>query len=309
MDARQFRNRYEVVWAQLHTALMSQRQTDVLELSRLYQEISGHLVYARTYFPDHEVTRELGDLVGRAHLYLYGKSQGQWRSVADFFRFGFAQTVRSVWGTFALCYSVMLLGAVIGLVTVLRQSDAMYALLPSSFVQQFNPAQAGPHAVDAPLMASEIMTHNMEVAIMAMLGAFTLGLLTLYTLYQNGLILGALAALFWHTGHSYIFWSLILPHGCIELTAIAIAGTAGVHVGHRFLVPGRHSRLRSLRLAFATSGRLIAGVMAMLVVAGSIEGFVTPSFMPTLAKYAVAALTIVLLVLYFGFAGRRTRIC
>lgn len=309
MDARQFRRRYEEVWSQLDDALRHSGRVDVLTFSQLYQETAGHLAYARTYFGDHVVTRELNELVGRAHLYLYGKSEGEWKAVGRFFRADFPQAVRAVGGTFALCYGAMLLGALVGLITVGRQQDALYALLPSSFVQAFDPATAGPHAVDAPVMAGMIMTHNIEVAIMAMLGAFTLGLFTLYTLYQNGLILGALAALFWHSGRSYVFWSMILPHGCIELTAIAIAGTAGVHVGHRFLVPGPYTRWQSSKKAFARSGQLIAGVMAMLVVAGTIEGFITPSALPAGGKYMIAAVTVVLLIAYFGFAGRRKTHC
>ncbi|MCY0901506.1 MAG: stage II sporulation protein M [Firmicutes bacterium] len=307
MDALAFRRRYERVWIRLEIALTQRRQHDVLELGHLYQEVSGHLAYARTYFPDHAVTRELNRLVGRAHLYLYGKARGQWRAVGQFFASGFPNAVRSIAGTFLVSYGTMALGALVGLVTVLRQQSTMYALLPGGFVQEFDPAKTGPHAVDAPVMASLIMTHNIEVAILAVLGAFTFGLFTLYTLYQNGLILGALAALYWQTGHSFVFWSLILPHGCIELTAIAIAGAAGLHVGHRWLVPGRLRRMDSLRVAFATAARLVAGVMAMLIVAGTIEGFLTPSFVPTIGKYAFAALTVVLLVAWLGFSGRPER--
>lgn len=306
MDARQFRARYERVWEELGKGLERRSKVDVLRLGQLYQEAASHLAYARTYFPEHPVTREVNELVGRAHLYLYGKARGQWRSVGKFLSARFPAAVRSVRKTFLVSYAVMILGALVGMVTVGRQESALYAILPGSFVQQFNPAQTGPHLVDAPVTASLIMTHNMEVAILAMLGAFTFGIYTLYTLYQNGLILGALAALYWHTGRSFVFWSLILPHGCIELTAIAIAGAAGIHVGYQFLVPGRSTRLSSLRASFHKAGQLIAGVMAMLLVAGTVEGFLTPSFIPPLFKYGFALLTAVLLIVYFGWSGRNS---
>lgn len=301
-----FRRRYEPLWAELEELLKRRgKRRDAARLGKLYRETTGHLSFARTYFPDLDVTAYLNGLVGRAHSFLYGKSEGQWMDVGRFFAVEFPAAVRRNIAFFAVSWGIMLVGMVVGFVTVLRSTSALYALLPASFVQGFNPMQAGPHAVDQPLMASLIMTHNIFVTFQAFIGAFTLGLLTMWALYYNGLLLGALAALFLRSHRSLIFWSLILPHGFTELTAIAVAGGAGLLVGYRLIVPGIFTRAESLRRSAADGARMLAGVMTMLVIAGTIEGFLTPSHLSLAFKYVFAFATALAWVIYFTFAGRR----
>ena len=314
MNPHELRRRYETVWNDLerqlslmHRTRRRRKEADLHTLARLYRETAGHLSAARTYFPHDDTTRYLNGLVGRAHLLIYGRQQGSWRSVGSFFDRGFPSVLRESRAFFQLAWLVTLLSAGAGFVVVWTTPESLYWIFPSSFVQLFNPARAGPHEVVAPIMSSVIMTHNIEVAIVAFLGGFTLGVLTLYALYQNGLILGALAALFLRAGRSLMFWSLILPHGCIELTAINIAGAAGLMTGYRFLVPGRLGRWRSLQQAAARAAQLLAGVAAMLMVAGTIEGFLTPSNAPIWFKYGFACLTVIGLVYYFSRGRRGSR--
>ncbi|MHB1627095.1 MAG: stage II sporulation protein M [Bacilli bacterium] len=313
MDVLSFRRRYEGEWRALENLLRggARRRAGALrgdrirELTRLYQEAASHLSYARAYFPDHDVTVYLNALTARAHLAVYGKRGGQWRSVGSFLAADFPAAVRSCGAFFALAWLIMLSGAAVGFIAVLLSRNSLYAFLPASFVHLFHPSATGPHVVNAPLMASSIMSHNIEVTVLSFLGAFTLGLFTVYELYFNGLLLGAIAALFLRDHRSLMFWSLILPHGCIELTAISIAGAAGLSVAYRLLVPGRLTRRESFRTAALTGARLLAGTMVMLVIAGTIEGFLTPSSLSIGFKYAFAAGTAVLLVVYFSLAGRR----
>ena len=92
------------------------------------------------------------------------------------------------------------------------------------------------------------MTHNMLVAVLAFVGGITLGLYTLYAMWQNGIIVGALAGLFTVDHRTAVFWSLIVPHGVTELTAIFIAGGGGLLFAHRLLTPAAgRSRTSCLR--------------------------------------------------------------
>ena len=279
---------------------------DALRLGRLYREASGHLAAARAYFPEDELTRYLNGLVARAHMRLYGRGRGEWSDVGAFLARGFPDAVRAVLPFFAAAWGVTAAAGLIGFLSVLADPGSIYALLPADFVRQFDPNRTGARMAPSPLIASLIMTHNIQVTIIAFLGAFTCGVLTLAILYQNGLILGALAALFLRAGHSLSFWSLILPHGCIELTAIAVAGAAGLSIGYRVLVPGDRPRLESLRRAALLGGRLLAGAALLLVAAGTIEGLLTPSAAPVWVKYAFAGATVVLLAVYLG-RGRAER--
>ena len=99
-------------------------------------------------------------------------------------------------------------------------------------------------------------------------------------------------------------WSFLLVHGVIELTAICIAGGAGLWLGSAMLLPGRLTRREALVRRGRESVSLIGGTAVMLVVAGIIEGFVSPSGLPASVKLAFAGLTAVGMVVYLAFAGR-----
>src|SRR5262249_45633095 len=123
----------------------------------------------------------------------------------------------------------------------------------------------------------------------------------------NGISLGSVLAVFANRHVLDVIGVFVMPHGVIELTAICIAGGAGLWMGSGLLLPGRETR----RAAFAERAKetiaLIGGVGAMLVVAGVIEGFISPSRMADASKLTFAALTAVALALYLGMPGRPAR--
>jgi uncharacterized membrane protein SpoIIM required for sporulation len=117
-------------------------------------------------------------------------------------------------------------------------------------------------------------------------------------------MLGGLAGLFANAGYGADFWATVAPHGVIELTAIQIAGAAGLLIAAGVMYPGRLSRRDAVRANARRAATLIAGVAVMLVAAGTIEGFLSPQRWPAGVRIGIGAVTAVALVLYFGFAGR-----
>jgi uncharacterized membrane protein SpoIIM required for sporulation len=142
------------------------------------------------------------------------------------------------------------------------------------------------------------------VTFLAFAAGILAGLGTALVLVFNGVQLGAVAAVFANYQANLLFWSFVLPHGIIELTAICIAGGAGLWLGSAFLLPGRMTRREALVVRGREAVSLIGGTAVMLVVAGLIEGFISPSDLPSGVKLGAAALTLVLLAMYLGFAGR-----
>ena len=133
----------------------------------------------------------------------------------------------------------------------------------------------------APTMSAAIITNNVKVAIIAFAGSITLGALTVYIIAFNGLMLGGMGALFTNAGFGYDFWATVAPHGVIELTAIQIAGAAGLLIAAAAIYPGRLAGGATLIVANARrAGTLILGVASMLIVAGTIEAFVSPRRWP-----------------------------
>jgi uncharacterized membrane protein SpoIIM required for sporulation len=159
-------------------------------------------------------------------------------------------------------------------------------------------------ATVAPAMSSYIITNNIRVAAIAFAGGMTGGIVTLWEILNNGLMLGGLGALFAQKGFGLDFWATIAPHGVIELSAIQLAGSAGLLLAGAILAPGRLRRIDALKRNARRAGTLISGVAAMLVVAGTIEGFVSPLRTSIPFRLGVGALTAVLLASYIALAGR-----
>ena len=120
----------------------------------------------------------------------------------------------------------------------------------------------------------------------------------------RSLLLGVLGTICHQAGMSLALWSFVAPHGTLELPAIFIAGGAGLIVGHSLIVAADRPRLECLVDAGRLSLRLFGGVVPLLIVAGLIEGFVSPTGLEPAAKFLVGGALFVLLAGYLGLAGR-----
>jgi uncharacterized membrane protein SpoIIM required for sporulation len=149
-----------------------------------------------------------------------------------------------------------------------------------------------------PLASSAIMTNNLSVSFTTFALGITAGLGTIWMLALNGLLFGVVNAACWQAGMSQQLLSFVAPHGVIELPAIFIAGGGGLLIAKGLLFPGTLPRRASLVLEGGRAVRLVVGIIPMLIVAGTIEGFVSPSELPVWVKYSVAAGMFVLLLLY-----------
>jgi uncharacterized membrane protein SpoIIM required for sporulation len=155
-----------------------------------------------------------------------------------------------------------------------------------------------------PLMASGIIANNVQVSFVAFAGGVLAGLGTILVLLLNGIFLGAVVGLFHAEGLDLYLWSFVLPHGVIELTAICIAGGAGLWLGSAIVLPGRMTRSRALTERGREAISLVAGVVVLLLIAGVIEGFISPGPFPPLFKIGFGALTGVALFWYLLLGGR-----
>ena len=191
---------------------------------------------------------------------------------------------------------------------VARTPTAIYALLPAEEIPIVTKAlHDSSFAFDyrsTPEISAFIITNNIKVTVVAFAGGMTLGVLTIFIILNNGLMLGGLGALFASKGFGDDFLATIAPHGVFELTAIMISGGAGLSLALGVLAPGRSSRADALRMRGRRAAVLMLGVCAMLVVAGTIEGFFTPLRTSMATRALVGEATAMLLFAYLAFAGR-----
>lgn len=307
MNVKQFIQQHREDWKQLeqlvtklHKFRSSLTGADIEQFHKLYQKTAQHMSYSQTYFPNEEVTIYINGLLAKSHNLLYKDQMTSMKQIHHFLSTTFIKLLSEQWKFVVAALILFTLGFLGSFISVFNDPLHMYSILPAEIAYSVDPEQLGQHdgTVDASLMSSTIMTNNIQVAFLAFAGGITFGILTVYLLIYNGIIIGALAALFWHHDKTYEFWAYIVPHGMIELTAIFIAGGAGLMMGYKLFVPGQLSRGYQLKVQAKRSVQLLLGTIPLFVIAGIIEGFITPAAISLEAKYLVAFITVIGLVLY-----------
>jgi uncharacterized membrane protein SpoIIM required for sporulation len=142
------------------------------------------------------------------------------------------------------------------------------------------------------------MTNNLLVSFVTFAGGILFGVGTLWFLFTNGMMLGVIGAACHHYEMSLALWSFVAPHGSLELPSILIAGAAGLRIGHSMLFPGALRWKDSVARGGVEATQLVSGIIPMLIVAGTLEGFFSPSHAPIWLKFTVGGLLFALLSLW-----------
>lgn len=313
MEMTTFLRKNKPLWNELERLAdaMSRRNArltagEIDRFAALHKTASSHLAYLYTHHPRHEATAHLNKLVARSHNLLYRDQWNSTDSLRSFFRRGFVQMLHIRSRFIAAAGLLLLIGFLSGFIAVWTDPLHLPAIVPPEYAG-VDPSKIGADGgeVQSSVMSASIMTNNIRVAVLAFASGITLGIGTLYLLVYNGILIGALAALFHRAGEGYAFWAHILPHGVIELTAIFIAGGAGLYMGYVILVPGPFTRKFRFVTAAKESALLLLGTIPLFVIAGVIEGYITPAAFSLEMKYAVAGLTLALLAVYYAYGLKR----
>jgi uncharacterized membrane protein SpoIIM required for sporulation len=276
------------------------------ELVRLYQRTSTHLSYARTSYADPGLTMRLTQLVAAAGAIIYGTRPRSIRALGHFFTTTFPAAVWHIRRFVAVAAVVTLLPAAALGIWLAHSSQALDAAAPASARAAYIDQESNHYYTDHPsaAFATTVFVNNVRVAITAFAAGILLCLPTLLILAMNGGNLGVVAGLFAAAGKGPKFWGLVLPHGMLELTAVIIAGAAGIRLGWTLIDPGDRLRVTAL----ADEGRraivVVLGLIVAFGVAGTIEGFVTGSPLATPLRVAVGALTWLAFSVYVVVQGR-----
>jgi uncharacterized membrane protein SpoIIM required for sporulation len=140
------------------------------------------------------------------------------------------------------------------------------------------------------------MTHNLSVCFVAFAGGIVFGIGPLYSMFFNGLLLGVVGVACGQHGMAVDLWSFVAPHGSLELPSIVLAGAAGLRLAHGVLFPGLYRWRDSVATAGVEAARLVSGIIPLLVIAGTLEGFFSPSAAPVWLKFTVGGILFFLLM-------------
>ncbi|HEX8456141.1 MAG TPA: stage II sporulation protein M [Pyrinomonadaceae bacterium] len=319
MSSNRFIQERKGAWQRLEDLLtlldrMSLRRLhreEVRELGRIYRRTSSDLAIARAESRDPRLVNYLNSLVIRAHgrIYRAGALEGGAR-LRLFFARDFPRTFRRTWRHTVLAFVVFAVFFLAGFLGTWRDTEfSDLAGVTAAWRAQNTDARVRwwERLNDANQVGgAQIMTNNIQVMFYAFAFGALVGLGTLYIMAMNGASIGAVLALTYRAGFGHELLAFMAGHGVIELTCIFIAGGAGLLVGSAILFPGDLSRLDALRLRGRDSIQLIVGCIPLLVLAGIIEGFISPAPISPAFKYSVAAATGVALYTYLLLAGRET---
>jgi uncharacterized membrane protein SpoIIM required for sporulation len=283
-----------------HGQLAAMNEAELIEFGRLYRATTSDLAIAQRDFPRHNLAVYLNQLVGRAHPFIYHGEPVIWRRLREFYLRGFPQLYREVAPFIGLAALLFLgTGVVFYLVTLANPDAASYVLSPRlvGYIKSGHLWFKDPGA-GGETLAALIMTNNIQVAFFAFAGGMALSLITIYVLISNGLALGAVLALMQVYGHAAPLWEFVIGHGVLELSELTMAGGSGLMLGYAVLQPGLLSRRNALSEAARKSVKLLLGSVPLLVIAGIIEGLLSPSDAPFWLKYAVGITSGILLYAY-----------
>ena len=275
------------------------------ELVELYQRVSAHLSYARTYLGDPALVTTLTGLVARAGAVVYGTRPRTLRAAGRFVADTFPAALWHARWFVAVSAALFCVPAVAVGTWLARSPAALDVAAPPALREAYveEDFEAYYSSEPAAQFATHVTTNNIQVGVLAFAAGILLCLPTAYILALNGANLGGAAGLFAAVGQSGKFYGLILPHGMLELTAVFVAGAAGLRLGWTLVDPGDRPRAAALVEEGRRAVVIVVGLVGVFSLAGLIEGFVT-GHLPTLPRIGVGVVSWTAFVVYAAVRGR-----
>jgi uncharacterized membrane protein SpoIIM required for sporulation len=283
--------------------------TAISRVAALYRAVCGDLMRAEAngYGPD--VIALLDGLAARAHNAIYEAPRYRFRAVRELLEAEFPRSLRRHGRLFALGVALFLLPGVLGFVGGLRSRAFALQILPQGMVAemetQYGEGFNGRSADTDAGMAGYYVFNNVGIAFRCFATGILFGIGSAFFLVYNGLVTGVVFGLVTAAGHGRNLLSFTCTHGAFELTAIVIAGTAGMVMGYALIDTGGRTRFGALRAKSRDIVNLVMGAAAMLLVAAAIEGFWSPSSVRAPIKWGAAVAAYLFVAVYLARAGRR----
>ena len=279
---------------------------EIDEFVALYQRTAAQLSYARTHYDDQGLTSRLTTLVAGANAALYGTRPASVRTIGRFFTDTFPAAVWHHRRFIAVAAALMFVPAIVIGAWTATSPKALDVAIPKEEQQALVQSEFEDYYSSTPAaeFSTRVLVNNILVSFYAFAAGALLCLGTGFILVNNGLNVGVAGGLFFHVHRAGEFFGLILPHGLLELTSITIAGAAGIAIGWSIIAPGDRPRLQAVADEGRRSVVIVLGLMLCFVVAGTIEGFVTPSGLPTWTRVAIGVAVELLFVLWIVVRGR-----
>ncbi|MGL5828735.1 MAG: stage II sporulation protein M [Angustibacter sp.] len=307
MDLDAFVSAHRDEWAELD-ALCGRRKLTPEQADRLivlYQRVATHLSIIQSAAPDQMLMGRLSTSVARARSTITGSTEPGWRAIARFFVVSFPAALYRTRFWWLSVSAACLLGALLVGIWVAGNPEVQSAVASEQEIQQLVNSDFENYYSEfaASSFSAKVWTNNAWVSAQA-IGFGIFGLPVIYVLALNSLNLGLVGGLMAVGGRLDLFFGLILPHGLLELTCVFVAGGAGLRIFWAWVDPGHRTRGRALAQEGRAAVGIALGLVVVLAVCGAIEGFVTPSGLPTWARIGIGVTAELLFFAYVFTLGR-----
>jgi uncharacterized membrane protein SpoIIM required for sporulation len=315
MRQLQFEETHAKEWEEFEKYLEQPKKPpfDAAEMPLRYRRICQHLALAadRHYSP--ALVDRLNRLALRGHHALYRNRRRQSQRLFEFALGGFPRLVRQEWRLVAAA-TLLFFGPLLGLIAVLQVFPEFvhYLLAPeqiAGFHRMYDPANprlGAPREADSNLMMFGFyIWNNVRIGFQTFAGGLLAGVGSIWFLGANGVIIGAVAGYLTQVGFSQTFWSFVSGHSSLELTAIVLAGAAGLKLGMAVISPGNLSRRAALVEAARPAVRIMYGAALMFIAAAFVEAFWSPlTMIPFGVKIGAGIAGWVVILAYLSLGGR-----
>ncbi|HAH43494.1 MAG TPA: stage II sporulation protein M, partial [Planctomycetaceae bacterium] len=284
--------------------------------SQLLREISHDLATIRSRGWGHELISYLNDLAARGHNLFYSAPPANIAGVYRYLAFEFPRLFRANIGYFLTACLLFFVPMSVSWCVIQNNPELASRIIPEEYLTRFDQMygeegglnsdtenqtenheeaeeseepETGSFGDQRAAMAGFYINNNVGIALKCFALGVLLGIGTVYTLLFNGIFLGAVSGYIISQGNGERFLSFVISHGSFELTAIAVAGGAGLMLGNAIIHPGQRTRFQSLQVRGLEAVQIAGGAAAMLVIAAMIEAFWSPADFPNEVKYLVGS--------------------
>ena len=292
---------------------------ELLQLPILYRATLSSLSIARATSLDKALLTHLEALSIRGYFLIYGVRQSRLDRLARFFAYDWPAAVRLVWKETLIVALLIILGTLTSWTLVTSQPEWFFNFVPEEMSGGRDPRATaeflrstidqgkggGEEQGALHVFATSLFTHNSQVSILSFALGFAFGVPTMMLEFYQGISLGAMIAVFTGKGLGIKFGGWLFIHGTTELFAAALSGAAGLRIGAAMVFPGARDRLSAVADAGRTAGKVMVGVIIMLLIAGLLEGFGRQLITDTGMRYAIGSVMLLVWLGYYYVPRRR----
>lgn len=301
-------------WENYDQLLKRSSQISADQLAELYIKIADDLSFARTHFGNGQLTQHLNSLASRIHLSVYKNKKEDSYRIITFWKDELPKVMSESLRYVLISFLIFVISATIGALSAAHDDTFVRLIMGDDYVNATlaNIEKGDPMAVYKQMGQTEmffgITYNNIRVSFMVFAAGLFTSFASGFILFQNGIMLGAFQYFFYQKGLLFTSVLTIWIHGTLEISAIILAGAAGIIMGNGILFPGTYSRINSFRKSAKKGMKIVIGLVPIFMVAGFLEGFVTrQTEMPTILKLSIILGSAFFILIYFIFIPLKIR--